>query len=41
VPDAHSWIFAAIGVLFISLSKAGFGDGLASAPSTNHHDTNK
>jgi uncharacterized protein len=28
VPDAHSWIFAAIGVLFIGLSKAGFGGGL-------------
>ena len=28
MPDAHSWIFAALGVLFIGLSKAGFGGGL-------------
>lgn len=28
VPDAHSWLFAVVGVLFIGLSKAGFGGGL-------------
>ncbi len=28
MPDTHSWIFAVIGVLFIGLSKAGFGGGL-------------
>lgn len=28
MPDAHSWIFAAVGVVFIGLSKAGFGGGL-------------
>lgn len=26
--DSHSWIFAAVGVIFIGLSKAGFGGGL-------------
>ncbi|HAV64342.1 MAG TPA: hypothetical protein DCY13_18490 [Verrucomicrobiales bacterium] len=28
MPDNYTWIFAAIGVLFIGLSKAGFGGGL-------------